>query len=115
MHARSACLVLLCAVSVSYGLLLSPSVRLSPSTQRALPQRIRVPHPAAAEDDLLDSFRKASPAPAEEQIKPLGLEDDFRNELEPEIVEPTFGELVAKMPQYEKVCIAATLPCSSPA
>ena len=98
MHARAACIILLCAIHASSGLLLSPST-LNPSMQRALPRRVRVPHLVAAEDDLLDSFRKSTAPAGDQATKPrLGLDDD-----EPEMSESTLQELVAKMPQYEKV------------
>ena len=45
LHAREVCLVLLCAIHASSGLLLSPSVALSPT---ALPRRLRVLPLAAA-------------------------------------------------------------------
>ena len=81
----------MCAINVSSGLLLSPS-RLGQSTQRAMPRKIRAPHPVAADDDLLDSFKQSA------GVKPVGFDDE-----EPEVAEPTLDELVAKMPQYEKV------------
>ena len=107
-HAREVCLVLLCAIHASSGLLLSPSVALSPSAQRALPRRLRVLPPVAAEDDdLLASFR-ASTAPTEDQA--LKRAESLRDD-EPEIIEePSMEELIAKMPVYEKVrCRAAAL------
>jgi hypothetical protein len=98
---REVCLLLLCAIHVSSGLLLSPSAALSPSAQRALPRRVRVSHLVAAEeDDLLASFRQST-APTEDQA--LKQAESLRDDDEPEILEPSFQELVAKMPQYEKV------------
>ena len=107
---REVCLLLLCAIHVSSGLLLSPSAALSPSAQRALPRRVRVSHLVAAEeDDLLASFRQST-APTEDQA--LKQAESLRDDDEPEILEPSFQELVAKMPQYEKVA-ARPLPCFS--
>ena len=114
---REVCLLLLCAIHVSSGLLLSPSAALSPSAQRALPRRVRVSHLVAAEeDDLLASFRQST-APTEDQA--LKQAESLRDDDEPEILEPSFQELVAKMPQYEKVRRPAfsyarpSLPCFS--
>ena len=111
-HAREVCLVLLCAIHASSGLLLSPSVALSPSAQRALPRRLRVLPPVAAEDDdLLASFR-ASTAPTEDQA--LKRAESLRDD-EPEIIEePSIEELVAKMPGYQKVRRQATALLLSP-
>ena len=111
-HAREVCLVLLCAIHASSGLLLGPSVALSPSAQRALPRRLRVLPPVAAEDDdLLASFR-ASTAPTEDQA--LKRAESLRDD-EPDIIEePSIEELVAKMPGYQKVRRRATALLLSP-
>ena len=101
MHAREVCLVLLCAIHVSSGLLLSPSPALSPLALRALPRRVRVSHLVAAEeDDLLASFRQSTEPTKDQALKQA---ESLRDDDEPEILEPTLQELVAKMPQYEKV------------
>ena len=100
-RAREVCLVLLCAIHISSGLLLSPSAALSPSAQRALPRRVRVSHLVAAEeDDLLASFRQSTEPTKDQALKQA---ESLRDDDEPEILEPTLQELVAKMPQYEKV------------
>ena len=111
-HARDVCLVLLCAIHASSGLLLSPSVALSPSAQRALPRRLRVLPPVAAEDDdLLASFR-ASTAPTEDQA--LKRAESLRDDEIEIIEEPSIEELVAKMPGYQKVRRRATALLLSP-
>ena len=111
-HAREVCLVLLCAIHASSGLLLSPSVALSPSAQRALPRRLRVLPPVAAEDDdLLASFR-ASTAPTEDQA--LKRAESLRDDEIEIIEEPSIEELVAKMPGYQKVRCRATALLLSP-
>ena len=111
-HAREVCLVLLCAIHASSGLLLRPSVALSSSTQRALPRRLRVWPPVAAEDDdLLASFR-ASTAPTEDQA--LKRAESLRDDEIEIIEEPSIEELVAKMPGYQKVRRRATALLLSP-
>ena len=111
-HARQVCLVLLCAIHASSGLLLSPSVALSPSAQRALPRRLRVLPPVAAEDDdLLASFR-ASTAPTEDQA--LKRAESLRDDEIEIIEEPSIEELIAKMPGYQKVRRRATALLLSP-
>ena len=111
-HARDVCLVLLCAIHVSSGLLLSPSVALSPSAQRALPRRLRVLPPVATEDDdLLASFR-ASTAPTEDQA--LKRAESLRDDEIEIIEEPSIEELIAKMPGYQKVRRRATALLLSP-
>ena len=111
-HAREVCLVLLCAIHASSGLLLSSSVALSPSAQRALPRRLRVLPPVAAEDDdLLASFR-ASTAPTEDQA--LKRAESLRDDEIEIIEEPSIEELVAKMPGYQKVRRQATALLLSP-
>ena len=111
-HAREVCLVLLCAIHASSGLLLSPSVALSSSTQRALPRRLRVLPPVAAEDDdLLASFR-ASTAPTEDQA--LKRAESLRDDEIEIIEEPSIEELIAKMPGYQKVRRRATALLLSP-
>ena len=107
MHAREVCLVLLCAIHVSSGLLLSPSPALSPLARRALPRRVRVSHLVAAEeDDLLASFRQSTEPTKDQALKQA---ESLRDDDEPEILEPSLQELVAKMPQYEKVRRASAL------
>ena len=111
-HAREVCLVLLCAIHISSGLLLSPSAALSPSAQRALPRRVRVSHLVAAEeDDLLASFRQSTEPTKDQALKQA---ESLRDDDEPEILEPTLQELVAKMPQYEKVRRRASALLLSP-
>ena len=111
-HARDVCLVLLCAIHASSGLLLSPSVALSPSAQRALPRRLRVLPPVATEDDdLLASFR-ASTAPTEDQA--LKRAESLRDDEIEIIEEPSIEELIAKMPGYQKVRRRATALLLSP-
>ena len=106
-RAREVCLVLLCAIHISSGLLLSPSAALSPSAQRALPRRVRVSHLVAAEeDDLLASFRQSTEPTKDQALKQA---ESLRDDDEPEILEPSLQELVAKMPQYEKVRRASAL------